>query len=126
MSAEREFTEALDAYHDALLGCQCTKCGGGDPADAARARVLALYAEIVAERDDLMAIAIGDKVRKPSNPSLADRQGEVYEVVYIQPNCGDPTVPEYAEEWGMGLHGTMPVWLHPGDRVRVTKVEEGR
>ena len=56
----------------------------------------------------------------------AEREGEEYEVAFIQPDCGDPTVPEYAEEWGVGLHGTMPGWLHPGDRVRVTKVEEGQ
>lgn len=43
--SDAAFREALDAYRDALLGCQCLKCGGGAPADAAYARVLAFYAE---------------------------------------------------------------------------------
>ena len=55
----------------------------------------------------------------------AARVGEEYEVAYIQPDCGDPTVPEYRAEWGMVLHGTMPVWLHPDQRVRVSRIPAG-
>ena len=95
---------------------------------AAHARVLALYAEAQqqGERDQL---ALAEQVAEATmrmEQGRAERQGEVYEVAFIQPDCGDPTVPEHAEEWGVGLHGTMPGWLHPGDRVRVTKVEEGQ
>ena len=55
----------------------------------------------------------------------AARVGEEYEVAFIQPDCGDPTVPEYRAEWGMVLHGTMPVWLHPDQRVRVSRIPAG-
>ena len=100
------FRDALEEYRLAFTADKhepnngpVPHCAGCDEVRRTRARVLALYAE---------------------------RQGEEYEVAFIQPDCGDPTVPEYAEEWGVGLHGTMPGWLHPGDRVRVTKVEEGQ
>ena len=81
---------------------------------AARQRVRELYEAVALERDDLMAIVIGDRARKPSNPDLAEalraaQQGEVF------------TVYEYRGENLVDVGGDY----HPGDKVHVTKIEEG-
>ena len=122
--SDAAFREALDAYHDALLGCQCTKCGGGDPADAAHARVLALYAEAQqqGERDQL---ALAEQVAEATmrmEQGRAERLTAGEEVVRVV----NPEYPGDKHYWAANNVPTFPASyiITPGT-FRVTPLDGG-
>lgn len=115
--SDAAFREALREYHSAAVE-MATQPISADRWRAAEARVLTLYAEAQqqGERDQL---ALAEQVAEATvrmEQGRAERQGEEYEV-------------DRAEGKYMQLWRTLPErWeatLKPGDRVRVTKVEEG-
>ena len=112
MTREQAFREAVEVMGTALSSADYL---------AAKARVLALYADVETERDALRQLKAAYEVSEAKADEQyaalrAERQGEVYEATDIHNRHGIRVrvIKVPPQEFGVG------------DRVRVTKVEEAK